>query len=739
MRFSIPITLLVSLLFTNNKVLSKPTQDIGFGSSENGNTTILIKKSTIGGLQSISDIRYVESLSEIQNPYRGFFKQMKVTLKRDNTKSSTDSIPVTPLVRILVDISDFQNNSLSNNAINYLRNIFENLKQKQKSMVLRFAYDPGYKGKDTKEPSMSMVLKHQEGLRQLIEDYADAIASVECGLFGAYGEMHSSSVYTGDKERKKYVISTIDKWLEVLPKSITLSVRKPEFYCDWNNVDQSKISENITKEKQSAYRVGIYNDGYLASYSDLGTFKNRDEEIKWLSNQSKHTLYGGEFGNYKKKEMRNVAHTAKYMEKEAYLTHTSYLNLGWYKDTVDGMKSENYSGKDQRYKGTSGFQFIENHLGYRFVVRGVRLTKSVESNGLFGIESDIENVGFANLIKPKTIVFIMVNGSNRFTITNMESATNSNPSQWDSKTTTTFKSEILLPSNMPTGKYKVYLRIASGRSSKGLNGYPIRFANDDKNLWNESLGANYLGEFTVVGNSKNNAVNTKSNTNTNANANSINSKAKSTASKTKTTTLNKATKTAANKPTVNDTTVTNNAVSHKSSSSASTSSTSASSKATKYLTLKFKGTLKNTTNYYLGVSELKESASFNLHKEDNGKSNKYRTWHVTSMDRPSLLYLSDGTYGNHGEPSNLCLDLGEYKSSDGYNYLRVVKCSQAQYKFMYGGSYRNSIDIYNRDGEKHLTDKQGNKLCLYYSMTPRISKCKNTENNQNIGWEKHIL
>eukprot|EP00833_Pecoramyces_ruminatium_P009443 jgi/Orpsp1_1/1183475/evm.model.c7180000085370.1 len=676
------------------------------------NNYYIAKRSTVG-VQSISNIKYIESLSEIQNPYRGFFKQLKITLNR-NGKSKSGSIPKTNLVRILVDMSDFQRYALDEKALSYLRNIFEQLKSSHKSFVIRFAYDPGYSGSNTKEPSIEMVLKHQEGLRKLLGDYADSIGSVECGLFGAYGEMHSSSVYKTDEQRKNYVVKTIEKWLDVLPSSITLSVRTPEFYCDWSKINRKDLSNNITKAKQSAYRVGIYNDGYLASYSDLGTFRDREAEIKWLSNQAKHTLYGGEFGKFKNKEMKNVEHSSKYMEKEAFLTHTSYLNLGWYKDTVEQMKKEQYSGTDKRYKGKTGFQYIENHLGYRFVVRGVRLTKSAEINGKFGLEVDIENVGFANLIKPKSIILIMVGSNNTsYRITNLEILSNGNPSNWDSKKTSTFKSEVTLPSGMGKGNYKAYIRIASSRSSKGLSGYPIRFANDDKNIWDNSLGANYLGEFTVVGNAKNsnkattnNLIENNKSTNNNA-------------------TTNNATK---NNATNNNATI-NNATNNK---------TSSSSTNNKYATLKFKGKLDNTTNFYLGVKELKEHKSFNIYESNETNSGKYRTWHVTSQTSPSLFYLSNGTYGNEGKPSNYCLDLGNYKNDNGLNYLSIVECSKAQHKFMYGGTFSDSIDVYNING-KHLTDGNGNKLCLYYSMTPRIAICKNPSTNKNIGWAKHSL
>ena len=50
----------------------------------------------------------------------------------------------------------------------------------------------------------------------------------------------------------------------------------------------------MTSPGTNEYRVGVFNDGYLGSYDDRGTFRNRTKEVTWLENQAKHTLYGGE-------------------------------------------------------------------------------------------------------------------------------------------------------------------------------------------------------------------------------------------------------------------------------------------------------------------------------------------------------------------------------------------------------------------------------------------------------------
>jgi len=164
-----------------------------------------------------------------------------------------------------------------------------------------------------------------------------------------------------------------------------------------------------------------------------------------------------------------------------------------------------------------------------------------------------------------------------------------------------------------------------------------------------------------------------------------------------------------------------------------TKSSSAQTSTNKYISVKFKSTMPSS-QYYLGAPSLTAQSSFHLFETNNGVSAVYRTWHITSKTEPSYLYLSQGTYGNDGVPSNLCLDLGVNTNSEGYNYLSIVACSSAKHKFMYGGTHSKTIDIYDKNN-KHLTDSSGNNLCVYYSMSPRISRCNYIDNSSNSNAE----
>ena len=471
------------------------------GSYPNNAEAAGIKEHFVRQMTSIEEIEFEETTERLDNPYIGFYRPIFLTLKRKGSKKNEHHYNLT---HIRCDLSDFsksynggEDKELTKDALVAFENTLKNLRENHSTAIVRFAYHPEFEGEDTYEPSIKMILKHQEQLGKVLSDYPDVVVAVESGLLGLWGEMHGSNMCTKANFNK-----TIDKWLEVLPQNITVNVRTPKHFSDWSGVDRSKLSSYVSKSKDKAYRVGIFNDGYLGSDSDMGTFSNREEEIKWLNKQAKHTLYGGEI--VANEGSGKVKNTAEYMETEAFITHTSYLNIEWNDEVIDAMKNENYSGQDEIYKGSTGFDYIRNHLGYRYVVRKVKLTKETTAYEDFGLEADIENVGFANLIRDKKLIVIFEGAKKNYQIPVTDKKVTP-VTEWDSQKVTKVKTKIDLPDGMKTGKYKIYLRLADDTKSEGRDGYPVRFANRDGSekeaVWNSSLGANFIGSVNIVADS----------------------------------------------------------------------------------------------------------------------------------------------------------------------------------------------------------------------------------------------
>ena len=155
------------------------------------------------------------------------------------------------------------------------------------------------------------------------------------------------------------------------------------------------------------YRVGMFNDGYLGTQYDYGTWGAdcktsicREEGVAWLEKYGINTPYGGEA--LTTAENYQVINTPEFLSYEGFRTHTSYLNIQWNNNLIDSWKKTLFNVKDfdydfERVDSLTGFKYINDHLGYRFVLRESWVTDTVGADGIFKAKVRIQNVGFGNL------------------------------------------------------------------------------------------------------------------------------------------------------------------------------------------------------------------------------------------------------------------------------------------------------------------------------------------------------
>ena len=447
---------------------------------------------------------YTETTETFDNPERGFYTPVYIKYTENNNKVIRESEAKKNLIHLRLDIGQFskaingkEDIELTQDMLNSFNQTLKMIKENGETAIVRFAYT--YEGDKNKEPSIDMILTHIKQLCPIFTENQDVISYIELGFFGPWGEMHTSDVCTQEN-----VAKALDVILNNTPEKIKIGVRQPKYYAYWAGIERDKLSENITTSGTKEYRVGLYNDGYLGSESDLGTFNNRELEIKWLGNQANHTLYGGEVvANYASGTPLN---TVKYMSEEAFKTHTTYLN-GIYNDKVlEAWKNEKYEGKDQLYKGKNGYTYIANHLGYRYVIRKANLQNKVEQGKKLNIELNIENVGFANLINNKIVTIVFVKNDKIY-----EVKTKIDPTKWESKQIKKLQFEVELPEKLDDGNWNIYLRISQYGNLKIDNNYQcIRFANEGQ-MWNQDIGANYIGNTTIIKKTEENENNIENN------------------------------------------------------------------------------------------------------------------------------------------------------------------------------------------------------------------------------------
>lgn len=464
-----------------------------------------------------SGLNYTEYVGTIQNPGAGYTTTVWANCAPNKT---TVYSPTGSLALFFVDIGAFSGgtNGETDEDGNYKdgkdydldetfftswKQTLENCRKNGCMVGLRFRYDA--LGNANPEPlSFEQVLKHIQQIKErgLLEEYEDIIALVESGFVGKWGEQHGGR-YTS----VEYKARLLDTLLDAVPESIPVTVRTPDTFAEWCGIKRSQLcDEELYKKAEESgdenerrilsKRVGMYNDGYMGSDSDLGTYSNRELETDWLSSVSEETYYGGEFSGSHDFARQFETYLPQNAIPEMYKTHLSYINSNifpFYKEYTFSSEYDVPDVDNSAYYGQDVFQFIRDHLGYRFVLRKSELTAETEQGGELKLKFSVENTGFANPI-PHTQGYIILECDGEYIKAPIELDCH----KWRSCTVTDSELTIKLPDSIKSGNWKVYLKETMGNCLDEVEGMPlrsIRFANED--TWNYSLGANLLGAVEI--------------------------------------------------------------------------------------------------------------------------------------------------------------------------------------------------------------------------------------------------
>ena len=461
-----------------------------------------------------SGINYTETVETISNPAAGYTKTVWAVCKPGETPVYS---PEGNLVLFFIDIGGFSAGAngttdedgdytegtdydLDEKFFGSWRTTFENCRKNGCMIAMRFRYDAN--GRDNPEPLFfEQVLKHIQQIKDshILDEYSDIIAYVESGFVGKWGEQHGGRYTSLD-----YKVQLLDAMLGCVPDTIPVTVRTPDIFAQWAGIKRSELDDEslydkdalrAVSEKILSKRVGLYNDGYMGSNSDLGTYANREIETNWLNRVTTDTYFGGEFSGNIEFAKQYDTYLPENAIPEMYKTRLSYINgniFQLYKDYTFGEEYSVEGVDNSAYYGQNVFQFIRDHIGYRFVLRKSMLSESAEQGGKVDVDINIENTGFANpVIHPAAYAIIEKDG--KFMTADMLGIDCHN---WYSCTTSEEKFSLSLPDSIETGDWNLYLRLAvSSDDIESLNHRAIRFANE--NIWDSTLGANYIGTFTV--------------------------------------------------------------------------------------------------------------------------------------------------------------------------------------------------------------------------------------------------
>ena len=424
---------------------------------------------------------FKESIKYIKNPDQGFYNPIIVTLTPSSIsygKSNPDQI-----YHLRCDISQFSkivngetDKELTNITLIKLEEFLSKIKSENKNAVIRFSYDKGYNGNKNYEPSMEMIEIHIKQLSSVLNKFYHTLTAIEAGMLGPWGEMHTSDISTEANKAKVF------KYWLLNTKNIPILARTPKaiFYYFGKNLEQMEKLE--IKEGDEGYNLGVFNDCYLSSDTDVGTYSyNRTREVNWLSKQNEHLPYGGETC-----KVDRISDLDKAIP-EMYKLGLSYLNIEYNNNVISKWKNLTYDsslGKDSIFYGISGFDYIKVHMEYRLVLRSFNII--YKKGDKFELNINIDNVGFGNLIKPKNIDIIFTDLSNNIFST-------MNYGKYSGEKVIRINGTLFPKSHED---YKVFIKLY-GFKENNNDFYYIQFANDD--IFNEKINANYLFQVSQGG------------------------------------------------------------------------------------------------------------------------------------------------------------------------------------------------------------------------------------------------
>ena len=392
---------------------------------------------------------------------------------------------------------------------------------------------PGHTDKD-------WIEYHLWQLKPIFHEFEDIIMCVKTGMFGPWGEQHSSPMAQNPEAYKK----VMDAYLDAVPASRILIAYSGGFLVWYNATYGTKYNFDnmheipVPAKGSPEARFGVFDDSYANSYTqteskgrslmtnsglNAGNF-DRYRALSWIYNQNTMTQVEGGIGDNVHGNMPGaIIEAQQFRTTAANMRHGNYSrwsNFIYNEANVSTPvtfpasgreKAPPYTGPtktaifDPVYDGKTGLEYFRDRLGYRLVLREARASEWVKKNGTLKFEGKIQNVGFGNVVNRKNVSVILkpkAGSASYVSLTNLDARDwltdnggNGRPDNVAAWRDLNFSVKMSAFGSVPAGTYDIYLKINDPKEQSS-NKRCIQFANKG-NSWNADLGANLIGSTTV--------------------------------------------------------------------------------------------------------------------------------------------------------------------------------------------------------------------------------------------------
>lgn len=430
---------------------------------------LLVAVATYGQNQS-----YTPSTDIFPNPERGFYRYSSTGLVSPTTSYSyisasslnsyrTQNISV---IQRIFYLNQFITSPISSTYLADMQTDFNTIRNAGMKVMIRFAYSKS-ESAPVLDATKAQTLAHIQQVAPIITANKDVIATYQYGWIGCWGENYYTSQVaeygTGDytqytetqwSNRKEVLDAMINSTPAEIPVQVRYLLYKQKFYPRGHN------------------RVGFYNDSFLGTWGDSGTFLVNSSssspsatDINYLATQTDILPMTGET-NQINAPRTDCSNAVSEMDKYNWsLINRDYLSANITNWTTNGCYAE-----------------MDRRLGYRFEL----LNSSFDNNV---VTINLTNKGFANVFKARRAYLVLKNTA---TGTEYSVEISSDIRTWKKGFPTQLTKD--LTDIVPGGTYQMFLNLPDPLLTNPL--YSIRCANTG--IWDAVKGYNNLNQTVTV-------------------------------------------------------------------------------------------------------------------------------------------------------------------------------------------------------------------------------------------------
>ncbi len=426
-------------------------------------------------------------IHNLKNPFHAY-TYPRGWIDDQNTRFNSQADGITGL-QLYIYLTEYVGKDISAGAFNKMQLLFDEVKKKGYKVILRFAYDVDYGSTDA---AFSDVFRHLDQLEPFIKKNIGFITIWQIGFIGAWGEGHNSPMTTDYANRTRLTMRILDIFSD---RQTTLRYPSQRSRLD--------LPESYIR------RMGYNNDYFTASEHPKApgndyVFNSPDYEQ--VRKESPYVQVMGEIPYAEATEwglhsIISVPNTLKILRDHHYnlfdITQNNELNIRHWKEfplTPEQLRSwnvlfdESYfveAGKNCR---RSAYEFIRDHLGYRFYI-DTTSTKYIVNGDNLDYNIIVKNTGFSAPHNPRPVYLLLIDDSN--TIVQQQQLPD-DPRGWQPFDVTTNDYRALFHEMKGTitlntkGNFKIGLWLPDPEAAlQYLPSYSIQFANEGMEIWKD--------------------------------------------------------------------------------------------------------------------------------------------------------------------------------------------------------------------------------------------------------------